>query len=127
MKQLDMLKLSEGTKNKLLADSYMERCAACGKTGTQWHHVMFWGRQLDLWWAIVPACPECHKLVDTNKSIDEDGNVMRELFQWVAILRMPLKMKAQYRKYDWDFERRRLDRKFVENYWFIALKIQHHY
>jgi hypothetical protein len=84
---------------------------------------MFWGRQLDLWWAIVPACPECHKLVDTNEPIDEEKNVMRELFQWVALLRMPESAKLKFTKWDWDFEKQRLDRKFVNNYWYIAVKI----
>ena len=97
-----MRKISEKVKNELLAQEKYQFCARCGTQGVHLHHALIYaGRQMNEAYAIVPACPKCHREVDTEPSA-------REFFQLLAIRGGLPQIASDYPKRDWFQEESRM-------------------
>lgn len=67
-------------REQLAHDPFMEKCCICGvRDGVQWHHnLIFGGKAIQEWWAILPVCFTHHLLADTREIRSQLNRIMRE-------------------------------------------------
>ena len=79
-----------------------------GRKFTLEHAIIYAGKQLDEFWAIVPLCAYSHSV---DEYIDS-GILNKEINEWIAIGRASSSDLAKYPKRDWGQRMRYLESKY---------------
>lgn len=88
-----MRKISKKVSDKISKKRLV--CCLCGGPSIQLHHALYYAhKQLDEAYAIVPACPNHHKMVDTDLQT-------RLFFEYVALRQGYPELIMDYPKNDW--------------------------
>lgn len=88
----------------------MQKCCYCGSTvNIEWNHALIYsGKQIDEWYAIVPLCASCHR--------GEFGTIRKEIkdyCSWLAITRGLPDLIKDYPRRDWLFEKNFYTKQFA--------------
>jgi len=97
-------------KDQLANDPWMKKCVVCRSTPVTWNHaIIYSGRQLNTWYALVPLCANCHM----GNSMKPKPDV-QDYCEWLAILRGGKELDNDCPKWNWRQRKKYLDSKFLK-------------
>lgn len=71
--------IPKDVKVMLMNDNFMLRCCISGEPTEEWHHALvFGGRSVQRWWAILPVTREIHAIADRKDIRKKMVSIMRE-------------------------------------------------
>lgn len=103
-----MRPIPDKLRKKLSNMPHMEKCAWCvAKSNLEWHHaILYSGRQLNEWYAIIALCRQCHR--------GEFGTLRAEIkdfCEMLAITRGLEDLTKKYPKRNWVWEKQWFEQK----------------
>lgn len=110
-----MRKIPQSHKDQIAQDPYFSKCARahegnCGGRITIEHAWIYAGRQINEMWAYVPICAYHHEVDEYQ----DDGDLNKELNQFISLSRATDADLAKYPKKDWRQIKNYLNEKYKD-------------